>query len=168
MQLKSPKKRFVQCMEKVLWLTEHVKSGLRSFVLEISWWTMLRGQEDHLKLTVIETLIEDSQHSSMWETADILKISKSITLLVKTKTFILQKKSYGLFGQPSILLRFYREARAIGRGVPRRHLFFFSSLLLLGQPLLLVWKLVSGLQIQVDLVASSNYVNSLSYERTWS
>ena len=34
-------KRFVQCMEKVLWLIEHVKSGLQSFVLEISCWTML-------------------------------------------------------------------------------------------------------------------------------
>ena len=29
-------KRFVQCMEKVLWLIEQVKSGLWSFVLEIS------------------------------------------------------------------------------------------------------------------------------------
>lgn len=31
------------------------------------------------------------------------------------------------------------------------------------QTLLLPWKLVSGLQIQVDLVASSCYVNPLSY-----
>ena len=30
MQLKC-EKRFVHCMEKVLWLTEYVKSGLRSF-----------------------------------------------------------------------------------------------------------------------------------------
>ena len=35
------KERFVQCMEKVLGLPEHVESGLRSFVLEISRWTML-------------------------------------------------------------------------------------------------------------------------------
>ena len=28
-------------MEKVLWLTKHVKSGLRSFVLEISRWMMM-------------------------------------------------------------------------------------------------------------------------------
>ena len=38
-------------MEKVLWLIECVKSGLQSFVLEISRCMMLRGQVDHLKLT---------------------------------------------------------------------------------------------------------------------
>ena len=27
---------YVQCMEKVLWLTERVNSGLLSFILEIS------------------------------------------------------------------------------------------------------------------------------------
>ena len=32
------KKRFLQCTEKVLWLIEHVKSGLQSFVLDISHW----------------------------------------------------------------------------------------------------------------------------------
>ena len=53
MQLKY-KKRFVQCMEKVLWLIEHVRSGLQSFVLEISHWTMLHGQVDQLKLTAIQ------------------------------------------------------------------------------------------------------------------
>ena len=34
-------KRFVQCMEKVLWLIECVTNGLRSFMLEISLWTIL-------------------------------------------------------------------------------------------------------------------------------
>ena len=48
------KKRLVQCMEEVLWLIEHVKSGLRSFVLEISLWTMLNWV-DQLKLIVIES-----------------------------------------------------------------------------------------------------------------
>ena len=33
----------------------------------------------------IETLIEKNQHFIMWEIADILKISKSIKLLVKMK-----------------------------------------------------------------------------------
>ena len=42
-------------MEKVLWLIEHVKSGLCSFVLEISRLTMLHGWVDQLKLTVIES-----------------------------------------------------------------------------------------------------------------
>ena len=35
MQLKC-KKRFVQWIEKVLWLIEHIKSGLRGFMLQIS------------------------------------------------------------------------------------------------------------------------------------
>ena len=39
----------------------------------------------------------------MWEIADILKISKSIQLLVKIKnaSFILQENTYGLFGHPN-------------------------------------------------------------------
>ena len=39
MQLKCKRKRFVQCMEKVLWLIEHVKSGLRN-----SWYYWHFGQ----------------------------------------------------------------------------------------------------------------------------
>ena len=38
------KKWFVQHVEKVLWLIECVKSGLWSFMLEISHWMMLKGQ----------------------------------------------------------------------------------------------------------------------------
>ena len=72
------KKSFAQCMEKVLWWMECVRSSLQSFVLEISCWTMLHGQVDQLKLTnQIETLIENNQCYTMWETANILKISKS-------------------------------------------------------------------------------------------
>ena len=41
-------------MEKVLRLTEHVKSGLWSFVLESSCWTMLYNQADQLKLIAIK------------------------------------------------------------------------------------------------------------------
>ena len=42
----------------------------------------------------IETLIENNQHHTTQEIANILKISKSINLLVKTKNvyFVLQKK----------------------------------------------------------------------------
>ena len=36
-------------------LIEPVKSGLRSFVLEVSNWTMLHGQIDQLKLIVIKS-----------------------------------------------------------------------------------------------------------------
>ena len=42
----------------------------------------------------IKTFIENNQHYTMWERANIVKISKSIKLLVKMKnvSFILQKK----------------------------------------------------------------------------
>ena len=45
----------------------------------------------------IKTLIENNQHYTMWEIADILKISKPIKLLVKVKnvSFILSKKLNG-------------------------------------------------------------------------
>ena len=38
----------------VLWLIERVKSGLQSFMLKISRWTMLHGRVDQLKLIVIK------------------------------------------------------------------------------------------------------------------
>ena len=41
-------------MEKVLWLTECDKSGLQSFMLEISCWMMFHGQIDQLELTLIK------------------------------------------------------------------------------------------------------------------
>ena len=51
----------------------------------------------------IETLLENNQHSTTWETADMLKLFKSIELLVKLKklSFILWKKLNRLFVQPS-------------------------------------------------------------------
>ena len=50
----------------------------------------------------IKTLIENNQCYTTQKMADILKISKSIKLLVKMKNvpFILQKKLNRLFGQP--------------------------------------------------------------------
>ena len=50
-----------------------------------------------------ETLIKNNQGYTTQEIADILKISKSIKLLVKMKnvSFILQKKLNVLFGQPN-------------------------------------------------------------------
>ena len=41
-------------MEMVLLLIEHVKSGLRNFMLKISHWMMLHGRVDQLKLVVIK------------------------------------------------------------------------------------------------------------------
>ena len=51
----------------------------------------------------IETLIENNQRYTMWEIADVLKMSKSITLLVKMKNVsYFMGKPHRLFGQPSI------------------------------------------------------------------
>ena len=51
----------------------------------------------------IETLTENNQCYTTWEITDILKVSKSIKLLVKMEnvSFILQIKLNTLFGQPS-------------------------------------------------------------------
>ena len=99
------RKRFLQCMENMLWLIVSVKSGLWSLC-----WKFLTGLDDTPWLCrqvevdgdQIETLIESNQHYTTQEIANILKISKSIKLLVKMKnvSFILWKKPYGLFGQP--------------------------------------------------------------------
>ena len=53
----------------------------------------------------IKTLTENSQRYTTWEIANILKISKSIKLLVKMKnvSFILWKICNGHFGQPNNL-----------------------------------------------------------------
>ena len=56
MQLKRKrKKRLVQCREKMLWQTEHVKSGLWKFMLEIFLRMMLHDGVDQLKLIVIKS-----------------------------------------------------------------------------------------------------------------
>ena len=70
------------------------------FSLDDAPWS---GRPVEVDSDQIKTLIENNQCYATWEIADILKISKSIKLLVKMKnvSFILQKKLNGLFGQPS-------------------------------------------------------------------
>ena len=94
---------FVQCVEKVLWLIECVKSGLWSFVLEISHWQCSTVVEGEVDSNQIETLIETNQNSTTWEIVNILKILKSIKLLVKMKnvSFLWWEKLNRLFGQPN-------------------------------------------------------------------
>ena len=78
-------------------------------VYEASCWRLLTGQCSTAGRPVevdsdqIKTSIENNQCYTMGEIANILKISKSIKLLVKIKnmSFILQKKLDGLFGQPN-------------------------------------------------------------------
>ena len=62
------------------------------------------GRPVEVDRDLIETLIENNQCYTMREIANILKISKSIKLLVKMKnvSFILWTKPYGLFGQPKL------------------------------------------------------------------
>ena len=49
------KTSFVQFMEKLLWLIKYITSGLWSFMLEISRWTMLRSWVDRLTLIAIKS-----------------------------------------------------------------------------------------------------------------
>ena len=65
-------------MDKVLWLIERVKSGLWSFMLEISRcdapWS---GRPVEADSDQIETITENDQRYTTWEIANILKIYKS-------------------------------------------------------------------------------------------
>ena len=82
-------------MEKVLWLDGtcqkwFAKFCAGDFLLVGAPWSSRPIEVDSDQ---IETLIENSQHYTMWEIANKLKISKSMKLLVKMENmcFILQK-----------------------------------------------------------------------------
>ena len=56
----------------------------------------------------IQILIENNQHYTTQERADVLKISKSIKLLVKIRNVLFYgKKTYRLFGQPFLNSHFF-------------------------------------------------------------
>ena len=59
-----------------------MKFHARDFSLDDALWL---GRPVEVDSDQIETLIENSQHYTMWEIADILKISKLIKLMVKMK-----------------------------------------------------------------------------------
>ena len=84
-------------------VTDHTcqKWLARDFSLDDAPWSSRPVEVDSYQ---IETLIENNQHYTMRKRADILKISKSIKLLVKMKnvSFILWKTPYRLLGQPNI------------------------------------------------------------------
>ena len=77
-----------------------VKFCAGDFLLDDAPWS---GGPVEVDSDQIEALIENNQHYTMQEIVDILKISKSIKLLVKMKdtSFILWKKLNGPFGQPN-------------------------------------------------------------------
>ena len=72
------------------------------FLLDDAPWS---GRPFEVDSDQTETFTENKQHYTVWEIADILKISKSIKLLVKVKhvSFNLWKKLNRLFGQPNKL-----------------------------------------------------------------
>ena len=90
-------------MEKVLWLIECVKIGSWSFVLEISCWRMVHVWVDQLKVDSdqIETLIENNWCSTTREIVDVLKVSKSINLLVKNEKYLILWKKLKLTFWPT-------------------------------------------------------------------
>ena len=72
--------RFVQCRSTCRKCFANFRAG--DFLLDDApWW----GRPVEIESDQIETLIENNQCYTMWEIANILKISKSIKLLVKMK-----------------------------------------------------------------------------------
>ena len=60
------------------------------------------GRPFEADIDQIETLIENNQYYTMWDMANILKISKSINLLVKMKNVsYFMEKTYELFANPT-------------------------------------------------------------------
>ena len=97
-------KKIWHCVEKVLWLTERVKSGLQSFLVLLTFWpntSLLWGCLMHWKRFSSTSGLYSLEANSGWESADILKISKLISYWWKWKMCLLcyGKKHNRLFGQ---------------------------------------------------------------------
>ena len=83
MQLKH-KNRFVQCMEKVDQMCQKWFAKFHAGGFSLDSAPRL-GRPAEVDSDQIKTLIENNQCFAMWERADILKISRSLKLLVKMK-----------------------------------------------------------------------------------
>ena len=87
MQLKCKKKICAVYGEGAVtdWMCQKRFAKFRAgdFSLDNAPWL---GRPAEVESNQIETLIENNQHYTMWEIAEILKISKSIKLLVKMKS----------------------------------------------------------------------------------
>ena len=116
---KNAEKRFVQCMEKVPWLIERVRNGLWSFLLLLTFWPNNCCGAD---CCIGKCLAANT--SQQQETAGILKISKSIKLLVKMKNvfFILWKKKSCIFWPTQ-----YLAIRKEPPGKPKRECYIIKS-----------------------------------------
>ena len=78
---------------------QFVKLHAEDFSLNNAPWL---GKPLEVDSDQIKTLTENNQYYTMWEIVNILKISKSIKLLVKMKnvSFIFRKKPCGLLANP--------------------------------------------------------------------
>ena len=101
--IKNTKKICAMCEEGAVtdptcqrWFT---KFHTGNFSLDDALWS---GRPVEVDSDQMKTLIKKNQCSTTWEIVNILKVSKSIMLLVKMKNmpFILRKNLNGLFGQP--------------------------------------------------------------------
>ena len=72
-----------------VWRRFYVWLNVSKMVCEVSCWRFLPGWPDEVNSDQTKTLIKNNQHYTMWETANTLKIPKSIKLLVKMKTCLL-------------------------------------------------------------------------------
>ena len=85
--------------------------NVSAMVCEVSCWRFSldddpwSGGPVEIRSDHIETVVESNQHSTTQETADILKMSKSIKLPVKMKNvpYFTEKNLNGHFHQPNIL-----------------------------------------------------------------
>ena len=68
-----------------------VKFCAGDFSLDDAPWS---GRPVEVDSNQIETIIENNQHYTTWEIADILKISKSIKLLMKMKNVLFYRKNH--------------------------------------------------------------------------
>ena len=102
MQLKR-RIRFVDCVEKVLWPIERVKSGLRSFMLEISRGMMLHGGVHQFKLIAIPLRHELRTITLTWKDSrhtENIQINKVIGENEKRVFYFTDKKHTDFLANP--------------------------------------------------------------------
>ena len=127
------KKRFVLCMEKVLWLIERVKSGLQSFLVLLTFWpnnSLLwavlcigRYLAASLASTYWKAIVGDSQPT---------QISKSIKSLMKMKkcVFYFTEKAKWTFWPTPLCMRLCHQwiKTVFFHSFSHECLWFFSCL----------------------------------------
>ena len=85
-----------------------VKFCAGDFLLDDAPWS---GRPVEVDSDQVETLTENNQHYTVQEIANILKISKSINLLVKMKKVSFMEKTIWMFGHPNRSTEQSREPR---------------------------------------------------------